>query len=311
MTDDVHHNILVVGSVGYDTIATPSGRVENVVGGSANYFSLVASQYSNVNVVGVIGKDYRQEDLGLLKERRINIEGLKIEEGETFRWSGSYVDDLNEAVTLNTELNVFRNFNPVLPESYKKSELVFLANIDPTLQMKVLDQVQKPKLIGLDTMNYWIDSKLSDLKNVLKRVDVFLLNETEALKIANERNIVNATKKLIAMGPSTVIVKRGEYGFFMLSGDRLFVLPAFPVADVVDPTGAGDSFAGGFFGYLSRVANPKDVRAQQEACLHGAVIASFCIQDFSVRALLKVDWPKVENRLNDYIQVVTLAEQKS
>jgi sugar/nucleoside kinase (ribokinase family) len=297
----------VVGSVGYDTIATPKGRVENVIGGSANYFSLAAALYSRVNVVGVVGSDYSDQDLRILKSRNVDTEGLRVEPGETFRWSGSYTEDLNEAVTLKTELNVFRNFNPQLPEAYKSSEYLFLANIDPILQMRVLDQVKSPKIVGLDTMNYWIDSKLDDLKAVLKRVDIFLLNETEALRIADETNIVVATKKLAAMGPKCVVVKRGEYGFFMLAQGRFFVLPAYPVSDVVDPTGAGDSFAGGFFGYLSRSRATTDLRTLQEACVHGAVIASFCVQDFSIRALEKLDWSAVEKRMSEYMQVVSFA----
>lgn len=304
------NKILVVGSVGYDTIATPSGRVENVIGGSANYFALAASLYSQVNIVGVVGADYRDEDLQLLKKHKVNIEGLQVENGETFRWSGSYVEDLNEAVTLKTELNVLRNFNPVLPASYKNSEFLFLANIDPVLQMSVLDQVQSPKFIGLDTMNYWIDSKLDDLKKVLKRVDVFLLNETEALKLSGETNIVRATQKIAAMGPKSLVVKRGEYGFFMYSHEQFFVLPAYPVSDVVDPTGAGDSFAGGFFGYLSKNGSI-DLRALQEACVQGAIIASFCVQDFSVKSLEKLDWAKVESRMNDYMKVVSFASPRS
>jgi sugar/nucleoside kinase (ribokinase family) len=300
--------ILVVGSIAYDTVTTPSGRVENALGGSANYFSLAASLYSRVNVVGVVGNDYSKDDLKLLQSRNVDLQGLTVEDGETFRWTGTYVDDLNEAVTLKTELNVFRNFNPQLPDAYKKSDFVFLANIDPVLQLRVLDQVSRPKLIGLDTMNYWIDSKTDDLKSVLKRVDVFLLNEKEALKLSGESNIVIATKKLSEMGPRAVVVKRGEYGFFMYCEGRYFVLPAHPVADVVDPTGAGDSFAGGFFGYLSQNDSPKDFRSLQQACVHGAIIASFCVQDFSVKALKGLDWPKVEKRMAEYNQVVTFAK---
>lgn len=303
--------ILVVGSVGYDTIETPSGRVENVVGGSANYFSLAAALYAPVNVVGVIGQDYRQEDLDLLRTRPIDLQGLKTEVGETFRWSGSYLDDLNEAVTLRTDLNVFRHFNPEIPDAYKKSDLVFLANIDPVLQMRVLDQVRSPRLVGLDTMNYWIDSKVEDLKAALKRVDVFLLNEGEALKLSQESNIVVAVKKLSEMGPRLIVIKRGEYGFFMFSEGRYFVLPAYPVADVIDPTGAGDSFAGGFFGYLSRCSEPHAFRSHQEACVHGAVVASFSVQDFSVRSLAQLDWSKVEKRMAEYMQVVSFAAPKS
>ncbi|OFZ20042.1 MAG: sugar kinase [Bdellovibrionales bacterium RBG_16_40_8] len=303
--------ILVVGSVGYDTIETPSGKVDSVVGGSANYFSLAASLYSPVNVVGVVGRDYRDEDLQILQSRKVNLSGLKVEDGKTFRWSGSYLEDLNEAVTLKTELNVFRDFDPKLLEKHKQSDYVFLANIDPTLQMSVLQQVNSPKVIGLDTMNYWINSKKNELNAVLKKVDIFLLNESEALKLAEENNIVVAVKKLSEIGPDCVVVKRGEYGFFMYSHGRYFVLPAYPVAQVVDPTGAGDAFAGGFFGYLSRNGDPKSFRAQQEACVHGAVIASFCVQDFSVRLLTQLDWPKVEKRISEYMQVVSFASPKS
>lgn len=302
----VSHKILVVGSVGYDTILAPQGKVENVLGGSANYFSLAASMFTEVRVVGVVGEDYQDKDLALLKSRNINLDGLRVEKGETFRWSGSYLEDLNEAVTLKTDLNVLKNFNPELPVSYKNSDLVFLANIDPVLQMRVLDQIASPVLIGLDTMNYWIDSKLNDLKAVLKRVHVLLLNEAEALKLSGEKNIVVATQKLTTMGPKTVVVKRGEYGFFMMSEGKFFVLSAFPVSNVVDPTGAGDTFAGGFFGYLSQCNQPLDFHNLQQACVHGSVIASFCVQDFSIGALDKLSQSKVETRKQEYLKIVTL-----
>lgn len=300
------NKVLVVGSIGYDTIATLKGRVENVIGGSANYFSLAASLYAPVNIVGVVGRDYKQKDLDVLSRREVDIRGLQIEDGKTFRWSGSYEENLNEAVTLKTELNVLRNFNPVLPDAYKKSQIVFLANIDPVLQMRVLDQIESPQFVGLDTMNYWIDSKLSDIQAVLKRVDVFLLNEGEALKFTNETNIVLATQKLSSMGPKSVVVKRGEYGFFMYCDGKFFILPAYPIADVIDPTGAGDSFAGGFFGYLAKRGPPYDRSSKQEACLHGAVVASFCIQKFSTKALEELTWTKVENRMREYMQIVSV-----
>jgi sugar/nucleoside kinase (ribokinase family) len=301
--------ILVVGSVGYDTIATPSGRVENTLGGSANYFSVPASIFAPIKVVGVVGKDYSAKDFAIMKERDIDTTGVQIQDGETFRWSGSYVDDLNEAVTLKTELNVFRHFNPVLPATHVNASYLFLANIDPVLQMRVLDQVQSPQFIGLDTMNYWIDSKLDDLKKVLKRVDAFLLNETEALKVTQETNIVLATQKLVEMGPKIVVVKRGEYGFFMLSEGRFFVLPAMPISNVVDPTGAGDSFAGGFMGYLCRNGfkrGPGQFRMLQEACIHGSVVASFCVEDFGIEALKKLSTAKIESRMAEFRKVVTV-----
>ena len=297
--------ILVVGSLGYDSVLAPRGRVNDIIGGSANYFSLAASLYAPVRVVGVVGRDYGDEGLQVLKSRGVDIEGLQILPGNTFRWTGSYVEDLNEAVTLKTELNVLKDFDPQIPQSYKNSEILFLANIDPVLQMKVLDQVSAPQLVGLDTMNYWIDSKISELKQVLKRVNVFLLNETEALKLAGTDNIVVAVRRLVDLGPQTVVVKRGEYGFFMFREGHFFVLPAHPVEDVVDPTGAGDSFAGGFFGHLSRSADPRDYRAQQEACVHGAIVASFCVQDFGIKSLYSLNWSKVEDRMRDYMKVVT------
>lgn len=299
--------ILVVGSIAYDTVTTPSGTAENALGGSATYFSHAASQYSAVNVVGVVGKDFNMQAWDSLKNRGVDISGIKIEQGQTFRWSGSYLKDLNEAETLKTELNVLKSFHPQIPESYKKSEFVFLANIDPVLQLDVLNQIGHPELVGLDTMNYWIDSKIEELKRVLARVQIFLLNETEALKLSGLDNIVSAVKKLRTMGPKTIVVKRGEYGFFMFHEDRFFVLPAFPVENVVDPTGAGDSFAGGFFGYLSKNGNTQSLRTLQEACIHGSVVASFCVQGFGPSALEKLDPAAIERRMRDYMQVVSLA----
>ncbi len=303
-------DILVIGSVGYDNIETPTGKVENVLGGSANYFSLAASLYSRVRVVGVVGRDYRDEDLHLLKKRNVDVEGLKIEAGETFRWSGSYLQSYNEAVTLKTELNVFQNFNPVIPSTYLNSDVVFLANIDPILQMRVLEQVKHPRLIGLDTMNYWIDSKRPDLIKVLSRIHILLLNEKEALKLSGEVNIVKAVLKLSTWGPSTIVVKRGEYGFFMFSQNQYFVMPAFPVAEVVDPTGAGDTFAGGFFGYLSQQLSldnkPLTLDQYKQACIHGCVLASFSVEDFSVRRLVSLQKSDRDDRLKTYLAATTV-----
>jgi sugar/nucleoside kinase (ribokinase family) len=302
-------HILVVGSVGYDTIVTPSGRVENTLGGSANYFSVPAALYAPIKVVGVVGKDYSAQDFAVMNECGIDTSGIQVQEGETFRWSGSYMDDLNEAVTLKTELNVFRHFNPILPATHVDAPYLFLANIDPVLQMRVLDQVKSPQFIGLDTMNYWIDSKLDDLKKVLKRVDAFLLNEAEALKIAQTPNIVSAARKLSGLGPRVVVIKRGEYGFFMYSDNRFFVLPAVPIEKVVDPTGAGDSFAGGFMGYLCRGGFSRtqwDYKTLQEACVHGSVVASYGVEDFGLGRLKKLSWPQIESRMAEFRQVVTI-----
>lgn len=298
--------ILVVGSVAYDSISTPSGKVENTLGGSANYFSLAASFYTKVNVVGVVGSDYKSQDIDMLKARNVDVTGLQTVDGETFRWSGEYSGDMNEAKTLATHLNVFKDFKPTLPEKYKSSPILFLANIDPLLQMEVLEQVKFPEIIGLDTMNFWINSKIEDVRKVLRKVDILTVNEKEAEALAGEGNIVKAAKKLGSMGPKAVIIKRGEYGFVLFAEDRLFVAPAFPVENVVDPTGAGDSFAGGFFGFLAKLNGRPTYRDLQEACVHGTVVASFAVEDFGIKQLLSIDSTKVERRLSHYLRVFSL-----
>lgn len=300
------NEILVVGSAGYDTITTPKGHVENELGGSSCYFSLAASLYAKVNLVGVVGHDFRSQDIELLEKRGVDLEGLQKTNGATFRWSGRYDGDMNEATTLETHLNVLGNFSPVIPARYKKSPYVFLANIDPVLQMRVLDQVEKPMLVGLDTMNFWIDSKLTDLKAAFQRVDVLLLNEKEAERLAGQDNITKAIRHLAKMGPKVIVVKRGEYGFVLYAEGKFFISPAFPVEEVVDPTGAGDSFAGGFFGYLSRLDRPPRFRDFQEACVHGTVVASFTVENFSVKGLAELNSTKVDRRLSEYMQTVSL-----
>lgn len=297
--------ILVVGSLGYDDISTPKGRVQSALGGSANYFSLAAASYAPVSIVGVVGSDYCNEDFQILKDRGVNLEGLKVADGLTFRWEGRYEGDMNEAITLKTELNVFQNFQPDLPAAVRKSPYVFLGNIDPELQMTVLDQVEDPRVVGLDTMNFWIDGKLGALTAALSRVDVLLLNETEAKKLSGEPNTMKAIDLLCKMGPKAIVVKRGEYGFILASEGHFFTLPAFPVRDVVDPTGAGDSFAGGFFGYLAAREGDLGWQTLREACMHGTVVASFSVQDFGVNELLKLDMGRVEGRLNQYADLVT------
>ncbi|MEZ4873799.1 MAG: PfkB family carbohydrate kinase, partial [Bdellovibrionales bacterium] len=264
--------VLVVGSVGYDSISTPAGHKENILGGSANYFSLAASHYTRVNVVGVVGDDYQEEHKKLLTDRNVNLSGLQQIPGKTFHWEGKYENDMNEAITLDTQLNVFENFDPKIPEEYKSSPYLFLANIDPVLQMQVLDQVKSPKLVGVDTMNYWIGSKLNDLKKVLKRVDVLLINEGEARELTGLWNGVAAAQELAKMGPKGVVIKRGDYGFLMYAENQYFILPAFPVVNVVDPTGAGDTFAGGFFGYLSKVNENWNINHLRQACVHGCLM---------------------------------------
>lgn len=298
-------DILVVGSLAYDSIATPSGKVARALGGSANYFSLAASLQAQVRVVGVVGEDYDVADYELLHARKVDLAGLEKVPGKTFHWEGVYEGDLNEAKTLKTELNVFEHFRPKLPSHYRNSSFVFLANIAPGLQLEVLEQVQSPKFVGMDTMNFWIQSAKADLLKVLKKVDVILINETEAEMLTGAPNAIAAAQMVVELGPKAVVIKRGEYGFIMYTkAEGYFVLPAFPIPKVTDPTGAGDTFAGGFFGYLASRPQAPTVKDMKQACIFGSVLASFTIQDFSVKALSKVTLDAVEQRLKQYYQVI-------
>jgi sugar/nucleoside kinase (ribokinase family) len=298
-------DILVVGSLAYDTISTPAGKVDRALGGSANYFSLAASLYSKVRVVGVVGQDYDDADYKLLTSRKVDVQGLQKQPGKTFHWSGQYKEDMNEAITLATDLNVFEHFNPELPESYRDSKYVFLANIHPELQLRVLEQVQKPVLVGSDTMNFWIMSQLPSLKKVLSKVDVLLINEGESKLLSQKTNAIAAAKEILAMGPKAVVIKRGEYGFVLYSKEGYFVLPAYPISEVIDPTGAGDTFAGAFFGYLAKRNLEFDLHALKEACIHGCLLASYTVQQFSLGALKNLTWADVEKRKAEYTKVIT------
>ncbi|MCB0378230.1 MAG: sugar kinase [Bdellovibrionales bacterium] len=298
--------ILVVGSLAYDSIQSPEGKVDRTLGGSANYFSLAAHHFSKVRVVGVVGNDYGDDDLQMLRSRGVDTEGLQIVDGKTFHWEGKYEGDMNEAITLNTELNVFEHFNPKLPESYKNTPFAFLANIDPILQMEVLGQIQSPKLVASDTMNFWITSKKNDLLQVLQKVDLLVINETESILLTEEQNAVAAANKILQMGPKAVIIKRGEYGFVMKMGDDFFALPAYPIAKVKDPTGAGDSFAGGLFGYLASKNEPMTFENLKQACIRGAVVASFTVENFGVTPLKELTSEMLDKRMNQYLKMVTL-----
>ncbi len=300
-------DILVVGSLAYDSIKTPSGSVSHALGGSANYFSLAASLFAKVKVVGVVGEDYKKSDMEMLSSRGVDISGMTVQKGKTFHWSGSYEGDMNEAITHATELNVFESFNPVLPANYQDSKFVFLANISPDLQLKVLDQVKSPMFVGMDTMNFWISSRLQDLKAVLKKVDVVLINEGEAMMLTGAKNGIEAAAKVCELGPKALVIKRGEYGFVMYTqAEGFFILPAFPLSAVVDPTGAGDTFAGGFFGYLASLGRKPEIQDLRQACVKGSILASFTIQDFSVGALAKTTAGDLEKRLMTYKKVITL-----
>lgn len=298
-------SILVVGSVGYDTISTPKGQRSNILGGSANYFSFAASLYAPVRVVGVVGDDYQEEHREWLRSRNVDITGLQKVHGRTFSWEGRYEKDMNEAITLATHLNVFENFHPAIPENYRSSEVVFLANIDPVLQLQVLEQVKNPSLIAADTMDYWIRSKRDDLMRVLKSIHILLINEGELRQLTGNWNTIAAAKEVLKMGPKAVVIKRGEYGFVMFDQESYFILPAFPIENVVDPTGAGDTFAGGFLGSLAQKGGQWNREDLKRACVHGCLLASFTVQDFGVDGIRKVRRQDLDSRVEAYKGVIS------
>ena len=287
--------IVVVGTVAFDTVETPFGRGENVLGGSATYFSTSASFFTDVSLVAVVGEDFPEEHVQFLQSRDINTDGLQRIPGKTFHWTGRYGYDLNEAQTLDTQLNVLMDFKPNLPESYRNAEILFLANIDPDLQMEVLEQVRNPKLIACDTMNFWISSKPESLKKVLQKVDIVIINEGEARQFTGEANLVKAARQIISLGCKRLVVKRGEYGVLMFTADTVFAAPAYPLEEVFDPTGAGDTFAGGFMGYL---ANSGDLSEDgiRQAIVFGSVMASFNVEDFSLDRMKRLEYREIEAR---------------
>jgi len=290
-------SILVVGSVAYDSVETPFGKVTNALGGSALYFSSAAHFFSPVKIVAVVGKDFEFDKINFLKEKNVDFDGLLIEEGKTFRWGGRYHPEMNLRDTLYTELNVFENFNPIIPEHYKSSKYIFLANIDPDLQLNVLDQVNNPELIVLDTMNFWITGKSKSLEDVIKRVDMIILNDEEICQLTELSHLHEAALFLFEMGPKALIVKRGEYGSILITRENYFFAPGYPIKKVTDPTGAGDSFAGGFLGYLASVGNFSDENLRK-ALVYGTVLASYNIENFSFDALRNLNRDDIERRFN-------------
>jgi sugar/nucleoside kinase (ribokinase family) len=295
--------LLIVGSLGLDTVITPFDKVEDALGGSSTYISLAASYFSGpVELVGVVGTDFPKEYIKLLEDHNINLEGLQIEEGKTFRWGGKYHYDLNVRDTLFTELNVFESFNPVIPENFKKSKYVCLGNIDPVLQLRVLEQMTDPQLVVCDTMNYWIEGKRDDLLVLLNRVHVLIINDSEARLLANEPNLIKAAKIIRDMGPQTLIIKKGEHGAVLFTDDTIFYAPAYPMEMIYDPTGAGDSFAGGFTGYLfkTRDISPNNLKC---AVIHGSSMASFCVEKFSTKGLEDLSYLKIQDRYREFLNI--------
>jgi len=300
-------SLLVVGSLALDTIETPFGKVDEVLGGAATYISIISSYFvKNIQLVGVVGSDFPEKGIELLKNNNIDLQGLvKIEGGKTFRWSGKYLQDMNQRETLFTHLNVFEKFNPKLPDEYKKSEYVCLGNIDPVLQQKVVEQVEKPKLIVCDTMNFWIEKKLTELHSTLKIIDVLIINDSEAKILANDSSIILSAKKILKMGPKILVIKRGEHGSTIYSDSFMFSIPAFPTEKVVDPTGAGDSFAGGFISYIASKNSISD-DILKNALINATLMASFCVEGFGVNGILNLDKNDIENRLNKFRTILKL-----
>jgi len=295
-------SILVVGSVAYDTVETPFGKAERVLGGSASFFSVAASFFVPVNLVAVVGNDFGEKELAAFKDRPIDLSGLERAEGKTFHWSGKYSYDLNSRDTIFTDLNVFESFRPKIPAAFKKSEYVFLGNIDPALQRDVLDQVEKPKVVACDTMNFWISGRLEELKKTLARVDVLLINDSEARELSGEWNIVKAARAIRAMGPRALVIKKGEHGVLMFTTHGAFAAPAYPLEDVFDPTGAGDTFAGGFMGYLAGRGGEGD-GALRRAIIMGSTLASFAVEAFSLDRLLRLTREEIEQRFQLFRQL--------
>lgn len=295
-------SVLVVGTVAFDSIETPFGSAERILGGSAAYFALGASLFTPVRLVGVIGRDFPQEYIDLFTARNIDLEGLQKERGETFHWRGRYHEDINVRDTLELNLNVLAGFVPRLPERYRDAEYVFLGNIDPVMQSEVLDQIRSMKLVVCDTMDHWIRESPEDLRKVLKRIEMLVINDAEARLLSGYNNVIRAARAILKMGPKVVLIKRGEYGVLQFSDDSTFATPAYPLEEVFDPTGAGDSFAGGFLGQLARSGDHSE-RGLRRAIVYGSVVASFTVEDFGVKRLASVELAAIEERYQNFAKL--------
>ncbi len=295
-------SVLVVGTVAFDSIETPSGSVERVLGGSASYFALGASYFAPVRIVGVIGQDFPAEHLDLFSQRGIDLDGLQREKGDTFHWRGRYHEDINLRDTLELHLNVLAGFEPQLPESYRDAEYVFLGNIYPVMQFEVLNQIRRMKLVVCDTMDHWIRESNEELKKVLTRIEMLVLNDSEARLLSGYNNIVQAARAILRMGPKTVLIKRGEYGVLQFSNSSVFATPAYPLEEVFDPTGAGDSFAGGFMGQLARSSDLSQ-GGLRRAIVYGSVVASFTVEDFGVKRLTSASLEQIEERYQKFVDL--------
>ena len=296
-------SIVVVGSVGIDTIETPFGREEDVLGGSACYFSLAARNFTDVHMVSSVGEDFPSDYSDLLHSRGIDTEGIAISAGETFRWEGRYEYDMKDPETVSVILGVLGSFDPVVPEKSRGADYLFLANTDPEIQMKVLEQVSSPRIVACDTMNFWIENKLDELKELLGRVNILIINDSEARQLSEEPLISIAAKKIMDMGPEFLIVKRGEYGALLFSQEDLFFAPSYMLEKVLDPTGAGDTFAGGFMGYVASQGKDLDFAGFKKGVAYGSVLASFTVEDFSVRRLCSLQKQEIEKRYGQFLRL--------
>jgi sugar/nucleoside kinase (ribokinase family) len=300
-------SVLVVGSVALDSVETPFGKAEEVLGGSATFFSASASLLAPVQLVGIIGSDYPVERLEKLAARGVDLAGLERAEGESFHWRGRYRHDLNSAETIETRLGVFSHFRPKIPEQFRNAPFVFLGNIDPRLQLEVLQQVSKPRLVACDTMNFWIESRRSDILALLSRVDILTLNDAEARQLTEQVNLVKAARWIMQHGPKHVIIKKGEHGAFMFTHSSVFYAPAYPLEEVFDPTGAGDAFAGGFIGYLARTGDLSEPNLKR-AVVYGSAMGSFAVERFSITRFLEIGAEDIVKRVREFHRLVAFEE---
>jgi sugar/nucleoside kinase (ribokinase family) len=298
-------SLLVVGSVGIDSVETPFGRAESVVGGAATYFAMAASFFGPVRMVAAVGEDFPAEVLDDLQRRGVDLAGIAHRPGKTLNWVGRYHEDMNVRDTLHFDPGVFADFSPRLPAAYRDTRYAFLANIDPRLQASVLDQLQAPGLVGCDTMNYWIGNARPDLEQLLGRVGILVINDEEARLLSGERNVVRAARRVLGMGPHTLLVKRGEYGVIQFAANSVFAVPAFPLEEVFDPTGAGDCFAGGFMGELARSGDTSPAGLRR-AIVYGSVLASFVVEDFSLRRLQRLEREEIEQRYRQFVSLTDI-----
>jgi sugar/nucleoside kinase (ribokinase family) len=303
--------LLVVGSLGLDSVATPFDKVDNALGGSATYISLASSYFSGpIYLVGVVGEDFPKEYITLLENHNIDLEGLQVVKGgKTFRWAGKYHYDLNVRDTLLTELNVFEKFDPIVPDKFKKAKFICLGNIDPSLQLKVLDQMEDPHFVVGDTMNYWIEGKKDTLMELLKRVNVLIINDSEARLLAKEPNLIKAWKIIRAMGPEILIIKKGEHGALLFTDELVFSAPAYPMEMIYDPTGAGDTFAGGFIGYLHKTQDLSSENMKR-AVIYGSAMASFCVEKFSTQGFENLQYLRVHDRYREFLNLSRFDEKE-